>query len=189
MYLLSYQTSRTTVQFEDNLAPGNFQRQHVISALDTHPLDKTTAEAAMDKAMNGPTTTALKAFCHRLMLQERIRMLMNILGALVILILVILSGWQFMTGKTPISHLVLYLLVFRYFLSSFRQAAGAINMSSRMYPPIRRYYDFLHTTPEPSGGIELDDTTLQERVTTLVDNLELPSRQSGLASEEAQAME
>src|SRR3972149_3158667 len=82
-------------------------------------------------------------FFGRYILEEKTRLVINIMTAISILAIILIAGMGILFGKWSWSILLAYLVSLRYFLTSLMQVGRIITKMSRKYPQIKRYYEFV----------------------------------------------
>ncbi len=96
-----------------------------------------------DVFVKGKIRTHRDAFFGRYILEEKTRLLINVLTAISILTIILIAGMGILYRKWSWSILLAYLVSLRYFLTSLMQVSRIITKMSRMYPQIKRYYEFV----------------------------------------------
>jgi ABC-type multidrug transport system fused ATPase/permease subunit len=127
------------------------RRRLVRQALEVStPLDH--GDPALDEFFSrGAGRRYFDAFFRRHLMSVRTRLAVNVLLAVSMFALVFAAGRMLLAGSANWSGLVAYVAVLMMFVASLRHLSGILAQLSRLYPPIRRYVDFVRAAEAASG--------------------------------------
>jgi len=139
-----------------------------------------------DKAMtyifsDGAVGRYLDIFFSRFVIKGKSRLTINILTAFSMLSVILFAGTVLILGKWSWSIFIAYLVVLRYFLTSLGKIGSIMTQTSRIYPQIRRYYEFVSDAEKVTteASVLSDGSTISLSIPSLVNEQEKVVLQTG----------
>lgn len=84
----------------------------------------------------------MEGFRGRIMARDKSRLVSEHLGAICIVLIFLVIGYQMLISHEGWGRLVIYLLALKYCLANFQKVTGMVTTVNRFYPVISRMYDF-----------------------------------------------
>lgn len=97
---------------------------------------------------NGPTKLYWNSLQLRRIITEKSKLINNNLFAFIFFSIIIIFGWDSITGNHGFTKLVVYLVSLRYCLVNFQSIIAKITSINRFYPQFKRYADFINNNQE-----------------------------------------